>query len=79
MYPRLETAGFLAVGFVSLRLFIHVLRPELHQPDWFTLVVVTALFSWGLSRRQLISAPDLIMLVELRQADSGVAPSRRDG
>ncbi|MEC8214055.1 MAG: DUF475 domain-containing protein [Cyanobacteriota bacterium] len=57
MYPRLETAGFLAVGFVSLRLFIHVLRPELHQPDWFTLVVVTALFSWGLSRRQLISAP----------------------
>ena len=57
MYPRLETAGFLAVGFVSLRLFIHVLRPALHQPDWFTLVVVTALFSWGLSRRQLISAP----------------------
>ena len=48
---------FLAVAFVSLRLFIHVVRPALHQPDWFTLVVVTALFSWGLSRRQLLSAP----------------------
>ena len=57
LYPRLETAGFLAVAFVSLRLFIHVVRPALHQPDWFTLVVVTALFSWGLSRRQLLSAP----------------------
>ena len=51
IYPRLETAGFLAVAFVAIRLMIHVLLPDLNQPDWFTLLVVLALFSWGFSIR----------------------------
>lgn len=51
IYPRLETAGFLAVAFVALRLIIHVLWPLLSQPDWLTLVVVGVLFWWGLSLR----------------------------
>lgn len=51
IYPRLETAGFLAVAFVALRLLVHVILPALHQPDWFTLVVAAVLFSWGLSDR----------------------------
>ncbi|WP_392346167.1 DUF475 domain-containing protein, partial [Parasynechococcus sp.] len=37
LYPRLETAGFLAVAFVALRLIVHVLAPSLNQPDWLTL------------------------------------------
>jgi YkoY family integral membrane protein len=48
-YPRLETAGFLAVGFVSIRLILHVLFPLLNQPDWLTLLIVLVFFSWGLS------------------------------
>ena len=48
-YPRLETAGFLAVGFVSIRLILHVLFPLLNQPDWFTLLIVLVFFGWGLS------------------------------
>ena len=40
LYPRLETAGFLAVAFVALRLIVHVVVPSLNQPDWLTLVVV---------------------------------------
>ena len=53
-YPRLETAGFLAVGFVSIRLILHVLFPLLNQPDWFTLLIVIVFFGWGLS----IKKPD---------------------
>ena len=59
-YPRLETAGFLAVGFVSLRLLLHVSFPQLSQPDWLTLIVVLVLFSWGLSIKnpeELIEPP----------------------
>jgi predicted tellurium resistance membrane protein TerC len=53
-YPRLETAGFLAVAFVALRLTLHVALPLLNQPDWLTLIVVLVFFSWGLS----IKKPD---------------------
>ena len=52
-FPRLETAGFLSVAFVALRLVIHVLFPSLNQPDWLTLIVVLLLFSWGLSIRRI--------------------------
>ena len=48
-YPRLETAGFLAVAIVALKLILHVMFSTLHQPDWLTLVVVVLLFGWGLS------------------------------
>ena len=51
LYPRLETAGFLAVAFVALRLIVHVVLPSLNQPDWFTLLVVLILFAWGMSVR----------------------------
>ena len=50
-YERLETAGFLSVAFVALRLLIHVLVPQLNQPDWLTLLVVFVLFTWGFSVR----------------------------
>ena len=52
-FPRLETAGFLSVAFVALRLLLHVLLPALSQPDWLTLLVVLVLFSWGLSVRRV--------------------------
>ena len=51
LYPRLETAGFLAVAFVALRLIVHVVLPSLNQPDWFTLLIVLILFAWGMSVR----------------------------
>jgi YkoY family integral membrane protein len=56
-YPRLETAGFLAVAFVALRLTLHVALPLLNQPDWLTLIVVLVFFSWGLS----IKKPDSLL------------------
>ena len=48
-YSRLETAGFLAVAFIALRLLVHVIFPGLNQPDWITLVAVVTIFSWGFS------------------------------
>ena len=53
-YERLETAGFLSVAFVALRLLIHVIVPQLNQPDWLTLLVVFVLFAWGFSVRSLV-------------------------
>lgn len=48
-YARLETAGFLAVAFIALRLLVHVVFPDLNQPDWITLLAVVIVFSWGFS------------------------------
>ena len=57
-YPRLETAGFLAVAFVALRLIVHVFIPSLNQPDWLILLLVLMLFAWGMSIRNNDPKPD---------------------
>ena len=59
IYPRLETAGFLAVAFVALRLIVHVVWPLLSQPDWITLLVVGVVFWWGLSLREEAEATEI--------------------
>ena len=51
VYSRLETAGYLAVGLVGLRLLLRVLQPDLDLPDWSLLASVALLFLWGFSRR----------------------------
>lgn len=52
MYRHLETAGFLAVGLVGLRLLLRLGLPEWLPPEWLLLVLVAALFSWGFSVRR---------------------------
>ena len=56
-YPRLETAGFLAVAFVALRLVLHVILPLLNQPDWLTLSIVLVFYGWGLS----VKKPEVVI------------------
>jgi YkoY family integral membrane protein len=51
IFPQLETAGYLAVGLVGLRLLLRVVLPALELPEWALLLVVTALFAWGFSLR----------------------------
>jgi len=51
IYPRLETAGFLAVAFVAVRLLLHVALPAVQQPDWLMFLVVMLLFVWGFTLR----------------------------
>ncbi|BEV36283.1 DUF475 domain-containing protein [Synechococcus sp. M16CYN] len=54
-YPRLETAGFLSIAFVALRLIIHAFLPFINQPDWLTLVVVLILLGWGFSAKNTVT------------------------
>jgi predicted tellurium resistance membrane protein TerC len=56
IYPRLETAGYLAVGLVGLRLLTRVSLPELLLPEWGLLLIVGSLFLWGFSVRDAAPA-----------------------
>jgi len=52
VFAHLETAGYLAVGLVGLRLVARLALPQIHQPEWLMLLVVAGLFAWGFSRRR---------------------------
>jgi YkoY family integral membrane protein len=56
IFRHLETAGYVAVGLVGLRLLLRVLLPNLVLPDWTLLLLVAALFAWGFSSRQPVLA-----------------------
>ena len=51
VYQHLETAGFLAVGLVGIRLLLRLGVPQVVPPEWLLLVLVAALFVWGFSVR----------------------------
>lgn len=55
IFPHLETAGYLAVGLVGLRLLLRLLLPAVEVPEWALLLVVAALFAWGFSLRTAAS------------------------
>ena len=58
IYPRLETAGFLAVGFVGLKLLAMMALPTLHPSELITLVAVVGLMIWGFSLRESAAAKE---------------------
>jgi len=64
VFRHLETAGYLAVGLVGLRLLLRLAFPGLEIPDWALLTSVVLLFLWGFSARRLPSVP----------ADAAAAP-----
>jgi YkoY family integral membrane protein len=52
IYPNLETAGYVAVGLVGLRLLLRLGLPQLSPPEWVLLVSVGMLLVWGFSVRE---------------------------
>lgn len=50
-YTYLETAGYLTVGLVGLRLLMRVINDQLVPPEWLMVVVTLSLFTWGFSKR----------------------------
>jgi YkoY family integral membrane protein len=52
LYPNLETAGYVAVGLVGLRLLVRLGLPQLAPPEWLLLTSVTLLLVWGFSLRR---------------------------
>jgi predicted tellurium resistance membrane protein TerC len=57
-YRHLETAGYLAVGFVGVRLLLRLALPDLDPPEWLLLLVVACLFAWGFSVRNPDASPE---------------------
>ncbi len=51
IYQHLETAGYLAVGLVGIRLLLRLGFPQVVPPEWLLLLLVAALFAWGFSVR----------------------------
>ncbi len=58
IFSRLESAGYLAVGFVGLKLLLGLIWTGLVVPEWFTLLTVTLLMIWGFSDRSLSMAEE---------------------
>lgn len=56
IYPNLETAGYVAVALVGLRLLVRLGLPQIAPPEWVLLVSVALLLVWGFSVRE---APSL--------------------
>jgi YkoY family integral membrane protein len=52
IFGRLETAGYLAVGLVGLRLLVRLALPAVEIPDWALLASVVMVFLWGFSVRR---------------------------
>jgi YkoY family integral membrane protein len=57
LFSRLETAGYLAVGLVGIRLLLRLLLPDLELPEWVLLLLVATLFVWGFSERSAAAGP----------------------
>ncbi len=51
IFRHLESAGYLAVGLVGIRLLLRVVLPAVELPDWSLLALVALLFLWGFSSR----------------------------
>ncbi|NDG75745.1 MAG: hypothetical protein EBX49_10540 [Synechococcaceae bacterium WB8_1B_136] len=51
VFRHLETAGYLAVGLVGVRLVVRLVAPQLVPPEWGLLLIVALLFAWGFSAR----------------------------
>ncbi|ERT06713.1 integral membrane, YkoY family protein [Lyngbya aestuarii BL J] len=52
-YTNLETAGYLTVGLVGIRLLVRVINPEYIPPEWALVVFTVGLFAWGFSERRV--------------------------
>ena len=59
LYQHLETAGYLAVGFVGFRLVLRLILPDFDFPEWSLLLLVAGLFAWGFSKRNPLEAAEL--------------------
>ncbi len=52
-YTHLETAGYLTVGLVGIRLLLRVVNPAYIPPEWLLIVITVGLFVWGFSQRRV--------------------------
>ncbi len=59
-FTHLESAGYLIVLLVGLRLFIKVFSDSLVPPEWLMLTCIGLVFLWGFSKREPVEAVEAI-------------------
>jgi YkoY family integral membrane protein len=59
-FTHLESAGYLIVFLVGLRLFIKVFSDSLVPPEWLMLTCIGLVFIWGFSKRELVDKIEAI-------------------
>ena len=59
-FTHLESAGYLIVLLVGLRLFIKVFSDSLVPPEWLMLSCIGLVFVWGFSKREPVDAVDVV-------------------
>lgn len=52
-FAHLETAGYITVALVGLRLLIRVVNEEFVPPEWLMISAIGLIFLWGFSERKL--------------------------
>lgn len=50
-FTYLETAGYVTVAYVGLRLLVRVMSPDLVPPEWLMVSLIAVTFAWGFSKR----------------------------
>ncbi|MDJ0554689.1 MAG: DUF475 domain-containing protein [Microcoleaceae cyanobacterium MO_207.B10] len=55
-FRYLETAGYITVGLVGIRLLIRVINPAIVPPEWLMISVISVIFMWGFSQRNTHSS-----------------------
>ena len=51
-YSRLETAGYIAILIVGIKLLLNTLIMESMLPDYYFYILISIAFIWGLSKRE---------------------------
>ena len=79
-FVHLESAGYITVGFVGLRLLVKVINPDLVPPQWLLVSSIVLMFVWGFSKR----TPEPVEMaksleIALNQPDSEVAVPESQG
>jgi predicted tellurium resistance membrane protein TerC len=59
-FTHLESAGYLIVLLVGLRLFIKVVSDSLVPPEWLMLTCIGLVFLWGFSKREPVDELEAI-------------------
>jgi len=57
-YPRLESAGYAAVGLVGVQLLLRLVLPGVDVPEWLLLAAVLLLVTWSLQGGAIPSGLD---------------------
>lgn len=61
-FTHLETAGYVTVGLVGLKLLLRVIDHSLVPPEWMLVVAIVVLFTWGFSERTPIPETENVNL-----------------